>query len=125
MAIFFTLLKIVPSAGPINGIQNRTTIMSGFSFLSWLPTFIQLNGFIEFIIDRIPNPSGAGSFVYCDLPGKNIDGYCREKEQMLHSCPVAMNSLASRWLNVANPPRNGWPGPMIMILLIKTRLSFQ
>jgi hypothetical protein len=42
MLVFFTLRKIVPSAGPINGIQKRTTIISGFSFFNLLPTLIQL-----------------------------------------------------------------------------------
>ena len=77
---FFTLRKIVPSAGPINGIQNRTTIISGFSFFNLLPTLIQLNGLIELISERIIKPSGAGSSVYCDFPGKKRRGYCKEKE---------------------------------------------
>src|SRR6187549_1717000 len=93
---FFTRLNIVPSAGPIKGIQKRTTIISGFSFLNLLPTLIQLNGLIELISERITNPSGAGSLVYCDFPGKNRRGYCKEKEQIEHSWPDSMNSFASR-----------------------------
>src|SRR6187399_122869 len=87
MLVFFTLRKIVPSAGPINGIQKRTTMKSGFSFFNLLPTLNQLKGLIELISERITKPSGAGSFVYCDFPGKNRRGYCKEKEQIEHSCP--------------------------------------
>ena len=36
-----------------------------------------------------------------------------------------MNSFASRWLNVANQPRNGWPGPMMTTFVITTRFWFQ
>ena len=85
LVFFFTLRKIVPSSGPINGIQKRTTIISGFSFFNLLPTLIQLKGLIELISERITKPSGAGSSVYCDFPGKKIRGYCKEKEQIEHS----------------------------------------
>ena len=50
---FFTLRKIVPNAGPINGSQKRTTIISGFSFLISLPIFNQLKGLMEFILEKI------------------------------------------------------------------------
>jgi hypothetical protein len=42
---------------------------------------------MELIRGRITKPAGAGSFVYCDLPGKKSRGYCREKEHIEHSTP--------------------------------------
>src|SRR5688500_10675886 len=77
---FLTFLKIVPSAGPMKGNQYRTTIISGFNFRSLLPTLNQLSGLTELIAETILTPSGGGSFVNCDVPGKKIDGYCSEYE---------------------------------------------
>src|SRR5258705_11738959 len=77
---FLTLLKMVPNAGPMNGNQNRTTMMSGFSFFKRLPIFIQLNGLMELITGFIFRLAGAGSSVYCVFPGKRKEGYCKEKE---------------------------------------------
>jgi hypothetical protein len=45
----FPILAIVPKQGAIKGIQNLIMIKSGLSFLTSLPTFIQLKGLIELI----------------------------------------------------------------------------
>src|SRR5690348_198712 len=72
---FFTSRKIVPRAGAISGSQNRTTTISGFHFLIWLPTLNQLIGFTELMSDWIFIPSGAGSGAYCVVPGNKKEGY--------------------------------------------------
>ena len=78
--------------------------MSGASLRSSRPTRSQLNGLQEFRRRVMRNPSGAGSEVYCVLPGKRKDGYWSVKVQTSTSCPSAANCLARRSLNVANPP---------------------
>src|SRR5512138_3669778 len=62
---FLTLLKIVPSAGPINGNQNLTTIISGFLYRNQFPTLIQLIGLTEMIAEWITRFSGGGSSLNC------------------------------------------------------------
>ena len=44
---------------------------------------------------------------------------------MIHSCPSSLNCLARRWSKVANPPRSGYAGPMITILLKTDFLFYQ
>src|SRR6266700_1071028 len=74
------LLKIVPSAGPINGNQYLTTTRSGISSFRRLPITSQLSGFTELIEGCISIPIGGGSEENCVLPGKRKSGYCNEKE---------------------------------------------
>jgi hypothetical protein len=74
------LLRIVPSAGPINGNQYLTTIRSGFSFFKRLPITSQFRGFTELIDGCISIPMGGGSDENCVLPGNRNPGYCKEKE---------------------------------------------
>ena len=45
---FLILLAIVPKQGPMNGIQNLITTISGLSFFILLPILNQLNGLTEF-----------------------------------------------------------------------------
>ncbi len=54
---------MVPRQGPMNGIQYRTTTISGFIFFNSLPTLIQLNGFMELIRVWMSRPAGAGTSV--------------------------------------------------------------
>src|SRR5215204_7528324 len=77
---FFAFRSMVPRAGPKNGSQYLTTIMSGRNFFSSFPTFIQLRGLIELIVVTIFKSSGAGSLEYCVVPGNKKEGYCNEKE---------------------------------------------
>ena len=61
-------------------------------------------------------PSGAGSSVNCDLPGNNIEGYCRLKLKISTSSPLSAKAFASLSLNVdMPPPRRGCAGPIITI----------
>src|SRR5690606_19277290 len=81
VCLFFLMIRrIVPSAGPIKGIQNRTKTISGFSFLILFPTLNQLNGLMEFISGSINKSSGGFSSEYCVLPGNKMEGYCNVKE---------------------------------------------
>ena len=108
----FTILPNNPKAGPKKGIQNRKMITSGRSFLYFSPTFIQLNGFTLFNAISISKYSGLGESVYCDSPGNKKFGYCKVKVRML-TLFCFRNSVASRSLYVAKPPRKGCAGPTI------------
>ena len=72
---FFTLRRIVPRHGPMNGNQYLTTIISGFIVFNSLPTVIQLTGFTELIFTLIGIFSGGGSVEYWVVPGNKNDGY--------------------------------------------------
>jgi hypothetical protein len=45
---------------------------------------IQLNGLTELIFENICKSAGGGSVEYCVVPGNKNEGYCSEKEKMLH-----------------------------------------
>ncbi len=66
---------MVPKHGPIKGSQYLTTMISGFKFLSSLPTFSQLNGLMELIQTFIFRSAGGSSVEYCVVPGNKILGY--------------------------------------------------
>ena len=71
--------RIVPKQGPIKGIQYLTITKSGFDFRILFPTNNQFNGFIELMQILIVKFVGAGSVLYCVLPGNKKLGYCKEK----------------------------------------------
>ena len=75
----FSHLQMVPRAGPMNGIQNRTTIKSGFNLAICRTAFHQLIGFMELIEGTILTPSGPNrsEASVWDVPGNKKDGYCR------------------------------------------------
>src|SRR5688572_29266532 len=66
---FFTLLRMVPKHGPINGSQYLTTIISGMIFFNSFPTFIQLKGLTELMETFISRSVGGSSVEYCVVPG--------------------------------------------------------
>ena len=70
---------MVPKQGPKKGIQNLTTIKSGFSFLNSLPILNQLKGLMELIQTLIFKLAGAGSDESCVVPGNKKLGYCKLK----------------------------------------------
>ncbi len=71
---------------------------------------------MELIVLFMRMPSGAGSSVNCDLPGNNIEGYCRLKLKISTSSPLSAKAFASLSLNVdMPPPRRGCAGPTITI----------
>ncbi len=76
---FFAIRSMVPRHGPIKGNQYRTTSKSAFSFFSMRPTLIQLSGLTELMATLIFKSAGAASLLYCVVPGKRKEGYCREK----------------------------------------------
>ena len=66
-------------------------------------------------------PAGAAPSVYWEEPGNKKDGYCKEKDQMLHACPACKKALHNRSLKVVMPPgRNGCAGPMMITFLWNT-----
>src|SRR5216117_1718234 len=99
--------------------------MSALSFFRRSPTLIQLNGLMELITEKIFRPFGAGSLLYWVFPGNRKEGYCNEKEKMEQSSPSSLNSFASLWSNVANPPRSGWAGPIMMTFGIRSQFFLQ
>ena len=109
----FTILQIVPKQGAINGNQNFTTKTSGFCFLIFKPTFIQLNGLMEFTETCIVKFSGFGNDEYCVVPGNKNSGYCKENVSIVTSSFSCRNSFAKRSLYAAKPPRNGCAEPRI------------
>lgn len=83
-----------------------------------LPTLIQLSGLTELIAVTIFIPAGAGASVNCDEPGNRKEGYCNEKDQMVHEWPASENALQRRSLKVVMPPGlMGCAGPIMMIFL--------
>ena len=62
--LLFTILHIVPKHGAINGNQNFVIKISGFCFLIFKPTFIQLNGLMEFTETFIIKSFGFGKEEY-------------------------------------------------------------
>ena len=66
---------MVPKAGPINGNQYRTTMISGFSFFNSFPTLIQfkrIDGINRRFIFR--SAGAAVSAAYCVFPGNRKRG---------------------------------------------------
>ncbi len=114
--LLFTMRAKDPKQGPKKGIHQRKITTSGFIFLYFNPTLIQLKGLMEFRATSIDKFCGLGSLESWVCPGNRKPGYCNEKVRIVTWFSLASSS-AKRSLYVDNPPRSGCAGPTITMCL--------
>ena len=73
----------------MKGSQKAVTTRSGFCLFMYRPALSQLKGLMELTNRLIFIPSGAGSSLYCVLPGKRNEGYWSVKVTSSTSWPSA------------------------------------